>query len=586
MADTFVQRMRRFFGFKTEVTQSGGFERETIEPVDKGTGKKAPFSEKSRRIWDWYLKSTSDSAETLKNKLERYKDIDYMIYNETLASFTVDLYADETAQADDQFNLISVTAKKATVENRIKQLFDQWGIDQEYIRDVAYNLVAYGDSFDVIETDDKKGIMSLTPINVYDVTERLEFKLSEIKKLHDKAKRFSTQQTSSIEKYIKSIETDKGAEDFSRSYLSYLFGFVLNGDEFVYPWQVNHYRLNSQRSEFFPYGKSLLINLIGPYRQLKTSMNLMALTRAMKFPKEIYEVETSDEMTSVEKWQAVNEARTEFQNLGVLNKSKEEFSLGDEIWMPEGLVKFQTKTNDLRIEDIADIELLRENFIMGTKVPKGYLIVDGNSSWGTSGQSLLQQSKPFGRAVYTVQSAILKNLSHLVRMHFLMTGEFEKEFTEFQIALNFPIVEEASDRARMKQDSLRLANDIIDNLKTALGQRDVELPPKVVKDLFSKFSFLDADMINELVDAMAPVEGGESPVDPEAEGKKFHETAKRFDEDIVNLAYFDALNKLDVKECVRNKKHHISSNGKFIQNEYRPIYGLYRFLEKEKKLEE
>ena len=63
--------------------------------------------------------------------------------------------------ADDQFNLISVTAKKATVENRIKQLFDQWGIDQEYIRDVAYNLVAYGDSFDVIETDDKKGIMSL-----------------------------------------------------------------------------------------------------------------------------------------------------------------------------------------------------------------------------------------------------------------------------------------------------------------------------------------------------------------------------------------------------------------------------------------
>ena len=41
-----------------------------------------------------------------------------------------------------------------------------------------------------------------------------------------------------------------------------------------------------------------------------------------------------------------------FQNLGVLNKSKEEFSLGDEIWMPEGLVKFQTKTNDLRIGGI------------------------------------------------------------------------------------------------------------------------------------------------------------------------------------------------------------------------------------------
>ena len=61
----------------------------------------------------------------------------------------------------------------------------------------------------------RKALCPLTPINVYDVTERLEFKLSEIKKLHDKAKRFSTQQTSSIEKYIKSIETDKGAEDFT-----------------------------------------------------------------------------------------------------------------------------------------------------------------------------------------------------------------------------------------------------------------------------------------------------------------------------------------------------------------------------------
>ena len=38
-----------------------------------------------------------------------------------------------------------------------------------------------------------------------------------------------------------------------------------------------------------------------------------------------------------------------------------------------------------------------------------------------------------------------------------MTEKYEKEFTEFELSMNFPVVEEASDRQRMKQDSLRFA---------------------------------------------------------------------------------------------------------------------------------
>ena len=52
----------------------------------------------------------------------------------------------------------------------------------------------------------------------------------------------------------------------------------------------------------------------------------MALARAAKFPKELYEVETDENMTQAEKWNAVNEARVELQNLGEGETAKEQFA--------------------------------------------------------------------------------------------------------------------------------------------------------------------------------------------------------------------------------------------------------------------
>ena len=583
MAESLTKRLQRFFGYETKADLDSA-NKTAVKPVDRKSGRPVDLPSSTKKIWDWYVKETNDKLETLKNREDRYKDIDFMIYNEPLASFSVDLYADEIAQADDQFNLITVKAKDPKVETRIRQLFDQWEVDQEYIREVGYNLVAYGDSFEVNEIDEKKGIISSTPVSVYDVTDRLEFKLSETKKAYENNQRYSYLKLSSIDKFLKELEKEEKTFDFSKSYLSYLFGFVIGSDSFVYPWQVSHYRLETRRSEFFPFGRSLLINLIGPYRQLKTSMNLMALTRALKFPKEVYEVQTSDEMTATDKWAAVEEAKNELQNLGRLNRAKDEFSIGDELWIPEGLLKHDTITNDLSIEDIADIELLRENFIMGTKIPKGYLIADRSGGWGTSGQSLLQQSKPFGRAVYSVQSAILKELAHKIRMHFLMTGEFEKEFTEFQLSLNFPVIEEASDRQRMKQDSLRMANDVIDNIKTALGLRDAAVPPEVVKDIFSKFSFLDPEILNDLVDTLAKQIDKPDDQSTENESGRFFESYKRLDESVLSTAYFESLRKFDIKECHINGRHYLTSSGRFIQNEYSPIYKMFRFIEKERRI--
>lgn len=583
-----AKRLKNFFGFDTFRKKSVGTvgqKDKEIVPVTKDKEdryRKTPFDSEIKRLWDWYLSQTSDSSQTLKDRMDRYDDLEYMVYNDTIISSAVDLYADEISQADHQMNVIEVNARKSAVIKEIDKLLEDWGINQNYVRECGYNLVLYGDSFDVIDFSEENGIEGVIPVDVRDVTERIEFKASEIAK---RKKQFSRYDTSNAS--IKDLITklDKLEKNSSKNFKSYLLGFKLGQKDYLPPWGVNHYRLYSSKSEFFPYGRSLFINLVGPFRQLKTSKNLMALTRALKFPKEVYEVKVDDGMTAVEQWDAVNQARQEYENNGLLNKNKDEFSVGSEIWIPERLISHKTIENNLRLEDIADIELLRDDIIMGTRIPKGYLVVD-RSSFGTSGQSLLHQSKPFGRTVFSVQSAILHNIAHLIRLHFLMTGKFDKEYTEFELSLHFPVIEEASDRLRMKQDTFRLAKDVLDTFKDAIGfDRGESLPPEAIKLVFSQLSFLSDEEVNEIVDILTASKGGEEPEDGEA-GFLFEKVSSRMSKEIIYESYFNALKNRSVKEGILNNRHVVTSIDESIPNDYKGVYRAYRENKKILRLEE
>jgi hypothetical protein len=588
MADSFTKKLRNFFGtglYKKKNNLGSSLKDIEISPVkvDPESRKvtQAKFSSGAKKLWDWYVGQTYDSVSTLKNRMDRYEDLEFMLYNEPTISFALDLYADETAQSDENFKLIGVTSKNSKVTKAINDLLDKWSVDQPYIRECAYNLVLYGDSVDVIESTKEEGIKSFSPIDVKDLTDRLEFKLSEAKKVFSSKGKWNSTKSKSVSQFIKDMEDkEKDTINLKEMYGSYLFGFVLDEDVFVYPWQVNHYRLYSRKSEFWPFGRSLFINLIGPFRQLKTSLNLMALARAESFPKEIFEVSTTDSMSEIEKWEAVNSARQEYENLGINNKKNDEFSIGDQVWIPEGLINHKTVSSDIRPENINDIELLRDNLIIGTRIPKGYLIVD-RGGWGTSSQSLLQQSKPFGRAVYSIQSVILKNLSHLIRLHFLMTDQFDKENTEFQLSLNYPVVEEASDRLRMKQDTVRLAGDIISGIKDSLGLRGEEIPPKVVKSIFSKFSFLSDEDVNLVVDELKKDSSSNSDKE-EIQSEKLSEDIKRLkerlSEEIIYDSFMEAVKKNRMKEGILNGRHYYSSTSDFTPQDFKFVYESYKVL--------
>jgi hypothetical protein len=575
MAEPFAKRLQKFFNIGVVKSDSGIADKKSIVPKttdDNGMSRKVKLTPEIQKLWDWYNSETSDNSNTLGDRLGRYKDIDYMIFNDSIIAQAIDLYADETAQADNHMRIVDAKAKDPKVAKEILDLFDKWGVNQSYIRDTSANLVAYGDSVDVLDYTPDKGIIGITPVDVYSLTKRLEFKATEVKKMmKGKGRKDSILNYSkfaSIKDLVDSLEM-ADSKEISKNYRSYLLGFIVD-DMFLPPWAVMHHRLISRKSEFWPYGRPLFINNIGPFRQLKASKNMMAMTRVLKFPKEIYSVKTSENMTEVEQWEAVNQCKQEFQNIGIVNKNKEEFSIGSEIWIPEGLLTHDTVENNLSVDEIHDVELLRDDLIMGTGIPKGYLLPD-QGNFGVSGQSLLQQSKPFGRRIFSIQSAILENLTHLVRLHFLMTEKHEKEFTEFELSMNFPIVEEASDRQRMKQDSLRFANDIIDGLKNALGAQDTDIPPEVVKSVFKKFSFLEPEDVDLLIKQITDrMKANASSADDTStdygfeseEGRRFHEAIRKqlLDEEIIYSQYFDTLKEHHLTEGILGRRHYLVSS--------------------------
>ncbi len=520
-----------------------------------------------QQFYDWWIRETSDNKQSLAHRKDRYKDIDFMIKNDSVISMAADLYADETTQVDTQNQVIIATSKNKKLEKWIVQFFDSIGLDQYKIRQIAYSLNAFGDSFLVNIIDDKKGITEIVVLDPDKVEDRIEFNAIDAKNSLSKSnKRYITSVTNSNDIMANLIAKLKDTKtNLSSMFKHYLFGYVVSPDLVLPPWNITHFRL-SANSEFGKWGRSNFINCIAPFRQLKASKNLMAMARAAKFPKERFEIETSETMTEIEKWNAVNEARQEYQNLTALEAVKEEFSIGGQIWTPKGLLDYSLLENRMDLGDIADIELLRDDMIMATRIPKGYLIVD-RGAFGASGQSLLQQFKPFGRAVYQIQSSILKEIVQLIKIQLTLSEDFDVD-EPFELAMNFPVIEEASDRLRMKNDTLRLANDVISNIQSALGTRD-GLPPDVIKSVFSQLSFLDPEDVDVWIDSSADAMLDEKHIIKlvnrnlsEVDSKKILD---RLNETVINTALYDAKKKGGFFEGIQKGKHYVASFSKNIE---------------------
>lgn len=560
-----VNTLRNIFGIG--IAKQKNFDKKISVPANKDVNRreKSPLSlklpDEIQKLYQLWISDTYENSDTLKNRFDRYSALEYAYYNNSLISLTVDLYADETVQTDSQKEILKVDAKDKKVRKYILEFFDKLNINAPLIRNIAWNIVLYGDAFCVLSSTPEEGFTEIVPIDVYNVKDRFEFKAIDVQKKQSKSKKFQTFIKHDTRLNALSNLAEQDNANYADFFRPYLFGFDLGGKLYLPPWNVMHFRSFTTQSEFWPFGRPVLINSLAPFRQLQAAKNLMALLRATKFPTKHFEVKTGDTVDPSTQWEVVQEAMEEYNNLGKEQTGAEEFAGNSILWTPENLIKYNQFENRTDLDQIGDIEMLRDDLIMGTAVPKGYLIVD-RSSFGTSGQSLLRQHKPFARKVYQIQTAILEQLTQLVRLQFAITGDFDYD-TDFEISMHFPMVEESRDRVQTKNDSLRLAKDVADNLGQALGlDRGEALPPNVVKQIFSKLSFLSDEDIDEWVKATTDMQNQEESSTTNITYKnRIIEQLKKYSEaefkGLVDEAYYQS--RKDLREGVLANSHYYTS---------------------------
>lgn len=454
----------------------------------------APLSTKLETLYNRWLTDNTDKVTEIIARQARLDQLQFMIQNDPYVGRTVTLYADEATQLDSQDTIINIETPDPKMTRAMYQLLNQWGLTQTRIRSTIEQIASYGDAFWANKVTEN-GVEKIIPIGQRVITDRLEFSPSHvIEQLKKRTGAIGNIATNNylIDKMLTSMEE---TGEFADLFDSKLFGFVIDQDTVVPPWCVTHFRFNAEGNDFFPWGTSPILGALSPWKQTTNAIALQQLAQSMNFPVQLYEVKTNENMSPTEQLNLVNIVRESYDNIGVNPNTggSEVYTVNTKIWAPEGLIKVTTlkaENGESNIDDIIKLYQNREALALG--LPASFF---GEEGWWSgvdkSGKALMQQWKPFGRKCFSMQSAFLEGLADLYRIHFAITGEYDFRIP-FTLSMKFPAEEVGDDKFEQQNSSLEQAENIIGIVKTAIGAGDDEtLPPDIIRDIITKYTFLD-----------------------------------------------------------------------------------------------
>ena len=454
-----------------------------------------PLSDRLEKLFEAWLRDSTNGYDDLRDRQKRISELLFMYYNDSFISRVVQLVADEATQLDVQDRILSVESPDPRMAERIYQLFDMWGVSQQRIHGVCFDLELLGEAFWANKIT-ANGVEKIIPLQVNQILERLEFnptKVAEEIRARQGSVMTMLNRDAKLQMLLQSFEGMQLSEDFAEMFETKLFGYVIDNETVVPPWTISHFRLNADHSEFYPYGRPHLLAALAPFKQAPSTMTLQSLARIMSFPVTLYKVKTAPGMDTAMVWDHVNSVREQYDNIGVnpVAGQSEVYSVNTKIWVPDGLLEIDVKESKTEVDFIGDLEMYIDRIATAAGVPKTYLVPDWGTPFGTSAVSLIEQFKPFARHVYTIQASFLEGLADLIRLHFVITGEFDYT-TPFTLSMRFPAEEMGSDKLDARKGSMELAKDVMELIGTAMGvSEDEPLPADVVKDIMAKYTFLD-----------------------------------------------------------------------------------------------
>jgi hypothetical protein len=495
--------------------------------------KSAPLATTLNKYFNAYINETTLVYSDIAERQQRLNELRFAVLNDPFLSRVCRLVSDEATQLDDQNRLLSVESPSIPFVNKCYELFSQWGLTQQRISTVCYDLEQYGEALWAHRVTDK-GVERIIPLKVPALKERLEFSpvhMAEVLAQMNGEMELLKNRGTKIEKLVTmlnnkySMEKHKSPdgnditdleENFADMFDTKLLGFEFDDGIIVPPWLVTHFRYQADNSEFFPYGYPPLLMALAPFKQSHSTIALQGLARASSFPVQLYKVKNTEGATVAQAFETVNNVREDYENIGVtpMSNSLEVYTVNTKIWVPDGILDMQIIESKIDMDFTGDLEIFQDRVAIASGVPKSYLDQEFGG-FGNSGISLVEQYKPFARHVYTIQSSFLESLGQLIRLHFAITGEFDYNIP-FVLSMRFPAEDAGADKREARTAAIELANGIIEMLQGVLGMEEGEpLPEDVVSDILSKYTFLDPTDLQRWIRMSALTKAAAAAIDTE-----------------------------------------------------------------------
>jgi hypothetical protein len=359
-------------------------------------------------------------------RLPAYIDYEGMEYYPIISS-ALDLFMEEATTIGLNGKMLNIYSSK----ERIKTLLEEFFYDTVNVNvNLPFwtrNVCKYGDNFVLLYGERKKGITHVKQLVNFEI-ERFE-----------------------------RIKDGKPLVRFKER---------MTGDEFNV-FEIAHFRLLGD-DKYLPYGSSILNKIRRVFRQLVMAEDAMLTYRIIRAgEKKVFKIDVGNiDEDDIEEY--IYKVATTFKksaqvqpNDGQIDYRFNVLGNDEDYFLPVRNANTQTGIETLpgaqNLNDIHDIEYLRDNLFVGLGVPKPFLSFQDAAG---GGKNLAQYDIRFAKKINRIQQAMVQELNKMAMIHLYLLGYTGEDLNSFQITLTNPSTQQELLKSELMRDKAQTYTEL------------------------------------------------------------------------------------------------------------------------------
>jgi len=359
-------------------------------------------------------------------RLPAYIDYEGMEYYPIISS-ALDLFMEEATTIGFNGKMLNIYSNKERIRTMLEEFFYDTVNVNVNLPFWVRNTVKYGDNFVLLYGERKKGITHVKQLVNYEI-ERFE-----------------------------RIQNGKPTVRFRER---------MTGDEFNV-FEIAHFRLLGD-DKYLPYGSSVLNKVRRVFRQLIMAEDAMLTYRIIRAgEKKVFKIDVGNiDEDDIEDY--IYKVATKFKKVAQVSSNDGQIDYrfnimgnDEDYFLPVRNANTQTGIETLpgasNLDQIHDIEYLRDNLFTGLGIPKPFLSFQDAAG---AGKNMAQYDIRFAKKVNRIQQAIIQELNKMAMIHLYLLGYTGDDLNNFQLTLTNPSLQAEQMKSELMRDKAQTYTEL------------------------------------------------------------------------------------------------------------------------------